>query len=140
MTSQKNDTQKKDDAINLAIKEIAEKHNISTGKVFEIYINQLDDSATIADLQKAIANRLEDVKAEALSRYIQEGKKMASALGIDPQAIVEGLTSTRTKNQQIEPKYRSKTNPLDTWSGRGKKPRWLTAEIEKGAALEDFLI
>ncbi|EPL5429774.1 TPA: H-NS family nucleoid-associated regulatory protein, partial [Acinetobacter baumannii] len=27
-----------------------------------------------------------------------------------------------------------------TWTGRGKQPRWLVAEIEKGAKLEDFLI
>ncbi|MFW1863942.1 H-NS family nucleoid-associated regulatory protein, partial [Acinetobacter baumannii] len=26
------------------------------------------------------------------------------------------------------------------WTGRGKQPRWLVAEIEKGAKLEDFLI
>ncbi|MBD0191236.1 H-NS family nucleoid-associated regulatory protein, partial [Acinetobacter baumannii] len=28
----------------------------------------------------------------------------------------------------------------ETWTGRGKQPRWLVAEIEKGAKLEDFLI
>jgi len=27
-----------------------------------------------------------------------------------------------------------------TWTGRGKQPRWLVAELEKGAKLEDFLI
>ena len=34
----------------------------------------------------------------------------------------------------------NKNNPEDTWTGRGKQPRWLVAELEKGAKLEDFLI
>ncbi|MBC6812953.1 DNA-binding protein, partial [Acinetobacter baumannii] len=31
-------------------------------------------------------------------------------------------------------------NAEETWTGRGKQPRWLVAEIETGAKLEDFLI
>ncbi|MFX8285816.1 H-NS family nucleoid-associated regulatory protein, partial [Acinetobacter baumannii] len=47
----------------------------------------------------------------------------------------------KKKNRKIgEPRYRSKTNSQDTWTGRGKQPRWLVAEIEKGANLEDFRI
>ena len=34
----------------------------------------------------------------------------------------------------------NKNNAEETWTGRGKQPRWLVAEIEKGAKLEDFLI
>ncbi|KCZ11152.1 DNA-binding protein, partial [Acinetobacter baumannii] len=37
-------------------------------------------------------------------------------------------------------RYRNKNNAEETWTGRGKQPRWLVAEIEKGAKLEDFLI
>ena len=33
-----------------------------------------------------------------------------------------------------------KNNTEETWTGRGKQPRWLVAELEKGAKLEDFLI
>jgi DNA-binding protein H-NS len=31
-------------------------------------------------------------------------------------------------------------NTAETWTGRGKQPRWLVAQLEKGAKLEDFLI
>ena len=40
----------------------------------------------------------------------------------------------------VKIKYRHTLNQNDTWTGRGKKPRWLVAELEKGAKLEDFLI
>ncbi len=38
-------------------------------------------------------------------------------------------------------KYRDPDNPENTWTGRGRMPRWMTAAIEgKGAKKEDFLI
>ena len=46
----------------------------------------------------------------------------------------------KTTRKAVEPRYRNKNNPEETWTGRGKQPRWLVAELEKGAKLEDFLI
>jgi DNA-binding protein H-NS len=42
-----------------------------------------------------------------------------------------------TKGSTVEPKYRFGN---ETWSGRGKRPRWLADKLEQGATLEDFLI
>lgn len=41
---------------------------------------------------------------------------------------------------QVKPKYRDHANPSATWSGRGKLPRWLSAQINSGKQLEDFKI
>lgn len=41
---------------------------------------------------------------------------------------------------KVAPKYRNPANPKDTWTGRGKQPKWLAAETAKGRKLEDFLI
>lgn len=35
-------------------------------------------------------------------------------------------------------KYKNPTNALETWTGRGRKPNWLTEAIAKGKKLEDF--
>jgi DNA-binding protein H-NS len=40
----------------------------------------------------------------------------------------------------VSPKYRNPKNPTETWSGRGKQPRWLGALIRAGRRLDDFLI
>jgi DNA-binding protein H-NS len=40
----------------------------------------------------------------------------------------------------VAPKYRNPENPMETWAGRGLKPRWLTAAIKSGKKLDDFLI
>ena len=41
---------------------------------------------------------------------------------------------------KVPPKYRNPLNKDDTWTGRGKHPRWLAAQISKGRKPEEFLI
>lgn|SRR5690606_15186537 len=41
---------------------------------------------------------------------------------------------------KVPPKYRNPANKDETWTGRGKQPRWLAAEVAKGKKVEDFLI
>ena len=46
----------------------------------------------------------------------------------------------RRKYPQVLPKYRNPNEPYETWSGRGKLPRWLTAALKTGRKIEDFAI
>ncbi|MGO1072264.1 H-NS histone family protein [Lysobacter sp. CA199] len=41
---------------------------------------------------------------------------------------------------KVAPKYRNPANTGETWTGRGKQPRWLAAYTAAGKKLEDFLI
>ena len=38
----------------------------------------------------------------------------------------------------VLPKYRNPTPPFETWSGRGRQPRWLRIQLELGKQLDDF--
>lgn len=40
----------------------------------------------------------------------------------------------------VPPKYRNPANAGDTWTGRGKAPRWMADLLAKGKKKEDFLI
>ncbi|HEX6001152.1 MAG TPA: H-NS histone family protein [Hyphomicrobiaceae bacterium] len=44
------------------------------------------------------------------------------------------------KGRTVAAKYVNPDDPSETWTGRGRKPRWLNAKIEEGAKLEKFLI
>jgi DNA-binding protein H-NS len=46
----------------------------------------------------------------------------------------------RRKYPRVFPKYRNPQMPSETWSGRGKQPRWLVAAIESGRKIDDFKI
>jgi DNA-binding protein H-NS len=41
---------------------------------------------------------------------------------------------------RVLPKFRNPSQPSETWSGRGKQPRWLAAKLRSGKRIEDFLI
>src|SRR5262245_15501792 len=41
---------------------------------------------------------------------------------------------------KVLPKYRNPKNRNETWAGRGKQPRWVTAQLQSGKKLDDLLI
>jgi DNA-binding protein H-NS len=50
------------------------------------------------------------------------------------------LSRDRRTHLEVIPKYRNPKNQAETWCGRGRQPRWLTAELDAGKKLADFLI
>lgn len=40
----------------------------------------------------------------------------------------------------VFPKFRNPELPSQTWAGRGKQPRWLTAHLKSGRRIDDFRI
>ncbi len=50
------------------------------------------------------------------------------------------VARSRRPYPRVLPKYRNPSNPSETWSGRGKMPRWLKAQVGSGKAVDDFRI
>lgn len=46
----------------------------------------------------------------------------------------------RRKYAKVLPKYSNPSSPTETWSGRGKQPRWIAAALQSGHTLEEFRI
>lgn len=58
---------------------------------------------------------------------------------------IEDLTGSpraakRTNGSKVAVKFRNKDNPEETWTGRGRQPKWLAARLSKGAKLADFAV
>jgi len=51
-----------------------------------------------------------------------------------------GVSRERRKYPRVYPKYRNPNDPSETWSGRGKQPRWLVAALKTGHKIEEFMI
>jgi len=62
--------------------------------------------------------------------------KSASRTGKSARAA----TTKGRKLGKVEPKYRNPANSSETWSGRGKQPRWLAALTAQGRKPADFAI
>ena len=81
-------------------------------------------------------------KDQAVEDAYQQILEIADKVGLTIEQLLEFGATKRKKStrKSVEPRYRSKKKPSETWAGRGNQPRWLVAELESGAKLEDFLI
>ena len=115
------------------------------------------------DLKKLSSKELEALIATAKKRQAQLNKRapvaqvrskltrLAKAEGYTIEELFGGsapartagkTTGTRGKRKlgKVAPKYRNPENSKETWTGRGKQPRWLAAYTAKGRDLGEFLI
>ncbi|WP_080669612.1 H-NS histone family protein [Bradyrhizobium japonicum] len=53
---------------------------------------------------------------------------------------LHGSNSDRRPYPPVLPQYRNSDYPYETWTGRGRQPRWLVAQLSAGRALDDFRI
>lgn len=84
-------------------------------------------------IKKAIAIAKERERNE-LKHKIEE---MAQDSGF---SVTELFSGRSTKGKPVAPKYMNPDNKSETWTGRGRKPRWLVAKLDQGAKLDDFAI
>jgi DNA-binding protein H-NS len=61
-------------------------------------------------------------------------------LGHNKADSIKQVSHARRPYPQVFPKYRNPARLAETWAGRGKQPRWLTAELRSGKKLDDFRI
>ena len=48
--------------------------------------------------------------------------------------------TTRRPYPKVLPKYQNPAEPNETWSGRGKQPKWISAQLKSGKKLDDLTI
>lgn len=96
----------------------------------------VDDLLALRDqVSTALASRLEAERRDLESRLAR--LKLADVP--DSIRLAKGGRVIGGR-AMVAPKYRNPDNPLETWSGRGRKPRWLTAALKAGRKLRDFKI
>ena len=52
----------------------------------------------------------------------------------------KSVNKSGRKLGKVPPKYRNPANTKQTWTGRGKRPRWLAELVSAGKKVDDFLI
>jgi DNA-binding protein H-NS len=79
---------------------------------------------------------------EVLTRKISAKKsQLDQRLRLLDSGAPEGkIGRERRPYPRVLPKYQNPDKPSETWAGRGKQPRWVTAQLRSGKKLEDFQI
>lgn len=99
--------------------------------------------ATYREIQSQIEHlqaEAERIRREEKAGVVTQIKTLMHEHGISV-ADLEGRGAKRlsTAGTRVAPKYRNKTTG-DTWTGRGKQPRWLAQQLSQGHKIEEFLI
>jgi DNA-binding protein H-NS len=92
------------------------------------------------EISAVLSIRLTSEKRELEKRLAQlrREKEMRQSESADSQA--RDAPRERRKYPRVFPKYRNPNVPTETWSGRGKQPRWLTAALKTGHTIDEFVI
>jgi DNA-binding protein H-NS len=73
--------------------------------------------------------------------------RLGSRLAAEKAKLEKRLRELRPRDRRMRrpypkvfPKYQNPKNPTETWSGRGRQPRWLSPQLRSGKKLDDFRI
>jgi DNA-binding protein H-NS len=106
-------------------------------------------------LQGGLKERITALRDEAKDKFIADMKAKAEQLGLGLEDLAPMLGFGRSaigrkngvmKNGSAAVKYRNPKNHSETWSGRGRRARWITREMaarglsEKAEVPSEFLV
>ena len=102
-------------------------HAMSRKDLVKLRVDVDKAIATVADREKRVA-------LEAAERVAAEhGFSLSELTG------VAGSKASKIKTKSPA-KYRNPANGDETWSGRGRKPRWILAAESAGKSISEYLI
>jgi len=91
---------------------------------------------------RALKEKVEKAIAEAEKRAKKEAREkleaQARALGFSLSELVE--VPKRKSRRRAAAKYANPDNPSQTWSGHGRRPRWVEEALKSGKSLDDLAI
>jgi len=90
--------------------------------------DQVDAAMIVAQ-----ANERKELRAEMEALAAKAGLTIADVLG-------GKRGGSKAKGTKVAVKYRNTKDMTETWTGRGRQPRWLVAALKRGQKIESFLV
>jgi DNA-binding protein H-NS len=84
-----------------------------------------------------LARRIPEEKAKLEAR-LRKLQKPLGAVSFEDSDV--SRRRTRRPYPKVLPKYQNPRNPTERWSGRGKQPHWVRAQLKSGKKLEHLRI
>ena len=107
------------------------------------------DGMTVPELQElgqAIQAKIEEIRTEARTTMRAKLEEMAASAGLSLEEVIGAGTSGKTDRKAprksagkaVAIKYRGPNG--DTWSGRGRPPKWLAVLEAEGKSRDDYRV
>lgn len=98
---------------------------------------------TEADLRQLMGQAeraLRDRHQQRIHDLRKEAEELAASLGMSVAEVFGLDKGNKSAGKKVAPKYINPNNPAETWTGRGKRPRWLNDALNAGASLSQFSV
>ena len=111
-------------------------------KLASLSLNELEA------IQKKVNREIQKRRSKAQEEGLKKIKLIAAEYGLTNNEL-KGITSSKRtttrkkiaeKRGPVAPKYRDPNNAENTWTGRGRKPKWVEAFLSGGGRLEQITI
>lgn len=91
----------------------------------------------LQDLQKQVARQIETYEAQRAQKALVAATEAAKQYGFSLQDLLDTASAGK---RTVPAKYANPDDPSLTWSGRGRKPKWVQAMLDQGGSLDDLAI
>lgn len=101
--------------------------------------------AELYELRNEVAAEIDSRSKEEREKLLREFHDKAKALGVTLEELMSGLLgkargSAKPAAKKVAAKYVHPGNSKLTWTGRGKRPRWIADWLESGKSLDDLKV
>lgn len=101
--------------------------------------------AEILTMMTALQEQADRKREERRSELKEEIQRLLQEDGFTLEDIFGGRGDKQGKTPRklrgaATVRYADPQNPENTWTGRGRKPNWLTGALDAGMAMDDFVV
>lgn len=96
------------------------------------------------DLIQKAQQRQDELRKEKITKVREKVHALLKAEDVSFEDVfgagAAGVRGKRRATGAVAPKYRNPADPEQTWSGRGKRPRWFNEALKSGKKEKDLAI
>ncbi len=93
----------------------------------------------LKDLQSQVAKAIATYEDRKRKEALAALEESARQHGFSLSELMSVAATSRTR-KPAQAKYGNPENPSETWTGRGRKPRWVESALKSGKSIDDLLI
>ncbi|WP_312183488.1 H-NS histone family protein [Massilia timonae] len=89
------------------------------------------------EIEKEIKTRQQQEVTKAREQILAIAQGLGISVG---ELLANGGTKSKGSGKKVEAQYRNPADNAQTWTGRGRQPKWIAEGLAGGKSLDDFRI
>lgn len=92
----------------------------------------------LRELEQQVAEQIASRQTQERAKAQQQILALAKSVGLSLEEILNAKVPKQRQRAAV--RFQNPQDSSQTWSGRGRQPRWVRAYVEAGNALESLLV